>query len=102
MCEFDPSSSEFRCFPMKPSKQSRQGEAHKRHEFGCDVGLAATNKQGFFLAAKTSEANPCDDHNLRIILNRLSFFTPIPGPFMGAAAKPDTWSPPPRIRISMA
>ena len=48
--------------------------------FALEVGLAATDKEGFFPAAKTPEANPCDGHNLRIFLDRLSFFFgPDPG-----------------------
>lgn len=41
-----------------------KGKAVKRYEFGCKVSLAATNKEGFFLAAKALEGNPYDGHSL--------------------------------------
>jgi IS5 family transposase len=42
-----------------------KGKAHKRYEFGCKVGLAATNREGLFLAAKAFEGNPYDGHTLQ-------------------------------------
>jgi transposase, IS5 family len=41
-----------------------KGKVAKHYEFGCKVGLAATNKEGFFLAAKAFEGNPYDGHTL--------------------------------------
>jgi len=42
-----------------------KGKAHKRYEFGCKVGLAATNREGLFLAAIAFEGNPYDGHTLK-------------------------------------
>jgi IS5 family transposase len=42
-----------------------KGKAHKRYEFGCKLGLAATNREGLFLAAKAFEGNPYDGHTLK-------------------------------------
>lgn len=41
-----------------------KGKAHKRYEFGCKVGIAATNKEGLFLAAKAFKGNPYDGHTM--------------------------------------
>ena len=41
-----------------------KGKAHKPYEFGCKVGIAATNREGLFLAAPAFEANPYDGHTL--------------------------------------
>jgi IS5 family transposase len=42
-----------------------KGKAHKPYEFGCKVGIAATNREGLFLAAPAFEGNPYDGHTLR-------------------------------------
>jgi IS5 family transposase len=42
-----------------------KGKAHKRYEFGCKVGIAATNREGLFLAAMAFEGNPYDGHTLK-------------------------------------
>ncbi len=42
-----------------------KGKAHKRYEFGCKVGIAATNREGLFTAAMAFEGNPYDDHTLK-------------------------------------
>lgn len=42
-----------------------KGKAHKPYEFGCKVGIAATNREGLFLAAKAFEGNPYDGHTLK-------------------------------------
>ncbi len=42
-----------------------KGKAHKRYEFGCKVGLAATNREGLFLAAMAFQGNPYDGHTLK-------------------------------------
>ncbi len=42
-----------------------KGKAHKRYEFGCKVGLAATNREGLFIAAMAFEGNPYDGHTLK-------------------------------------
>ena len=47
-----------------------KGKAHKRYEFGCKVGIAATNKEGLFLAAKAFKGNPYDGHTLRATLDQ--------------------------------
>ena len=41
-----------------------KGKAHKRYEFGCKAGIAATNREGLFLAAMAFEGNPYDGHTL--------------------------------------
>ena len=47
-----------------------KGKAHKRYEFGCKVGIAATNREGLFLAAKAFEDNPYDGHTLQATLDQ--------------------------------
>jgi len=42
-----------------------KGKAHKRYEFGCKVGIAATNREGLFIAALAFEGNPYDGHTLK-------------------------------------
>ncbi|MEM9111895.1 MAG: IS5 family transposase [Planctomycetota bacterium] len=42
-----------------------KGKAHKRYEFGCKVGIAATNREGLFIAATAFEGNPYDGHTLK-------------------------------------
>ncbi len=42
-----------------------RGKAHKPFEFGCKVGIAATNREGLFLAARAFEGNPYDGHTLK-------------------------------------
>ena len=41
-----------------------KGKAHKPYEFGCKVAIAATNRDGLFLAAQAFEGNPHDGHTL--------------------------------------
>lgn len=41
-----------------------KGKARKPYEFGCKVGIAATNREGLVLAAKAFEGNPYDGHTL--------------------------------------
>ncbi len=42
-----------------------RGKAHKPFEFDCKVGIAATNREGLFLAARAFEGNPYDGHTLK-------------------------------------
>lgn len=41
-----------------------KGKARQPYEFGCKVGIAATNREGLVLAAKAFEDNPYDGHTL--------------------------------------
>lgn len=41
-----------------------KGKARNPYEFGCRVGIAATNRDGLVLAAKAFEGNPYDGHTL--------------------------------------
>lgn len=41
-----------------------KGKARNPYEFGCKVGIAATNREGLVLAAKAFEGNPYDGHTL--------------------------------------
>jgi len=43
-----------------------KGKAHRRYEFGCKVGIAATNREGLFIAAMAFEGNPYDGHTLKV------------------------------------
>jgi IS5 family transposase len=52
-----------------------KGKAHKRYEFGCKVGVAATNREGLFLAAKAFEDNPYDGHTLQATLDQAEAMT---------------------------
>lgn len=48
----------------------RQGKARQPYEFGCKVGIAATNREGLVLAAKAFEDNPYDGHTLSGTVDR--------------------------------
>ena len=52
-----------------------KGKAHKRYEFGCKVGIAATNREGLFLAAKAFKENPYDGHTLQATLDQAEAMT---------------------------
>ncbi|MGI9485334.1 MAG: transposase, partial [Geminicoccaceae bacterium] len=52
-----------------------KGKAHKRYEFGCKVGLAATNREGLFIAAMAFEGNPYDGHTLNATANKAEAMT---------------------------
>jgi len=52
-----------------------KGKAHKRYEFGCKVGVAATNKEGLFLASKAFEDNPYDGHTLQATIDQAEAMT---------------------------
>ncbi len=52
-----------------------KGKAHKRYEFGCKVGIAATNREGLFLAAEAFEGNPYDGHTLAATAARTEAMT---------------------------
>lgn len=41
-----------------------KGKARTPYEFGCKVGIAATNREGLVLAATAFETNPYDGHTL--------------------------------------
>lgn len=41
-----------------------KGKARTPYEFGCKVGVAATNREGLVLAARSFEGNPYDGHTL--------------------------------------
>ena len=41
------------------------GKARKLYEFGCKVGIAATNRAGLFQATRAFEGNPYDGHTLQ-------------------------------------
>ena len=48
-----------------------KGKAHKRYEFGCKVGVAATSKGGWFVGAKAYHGNPYDGHTLKEALRQV-------------------------------
>ncbi len=52
-----------------------KGKAHKPYEFGCKVGLAATNREGLFLAAKAFAGNPYDGHTLQATIDQAEAMT---------------------------
>jgi len=41
-----------------------KGKAHKKYEFGCKVGVAATSKDNFVIGVKAFHGNPYDGHTL--------------------------------------
>ncbi len=47
-----------------------EGTAHKRYEFGSKVAIAATNREGLFLAARAFEGNPYDGHTLQATIDQ--------------------------------
>lgn len=48
-----------------------RGKAHRRYEFGAKVGIAATNREGFILAARAFESTPYDGHTLQATLDQV-------------------------------
>ena len=55
-----------------------KGKAHRPYEFGCKVGIAATNREGLFLAAKAFEGNPYDGHTLKATAAKTEAMTGVP------------------------
>jgi IS5 family transposase len=55
-----------------------KGKAHKRYEFGCKVGIAATNREGLFIAAMAFEGNPYDGHTLNATAKKAETMTGVP------------------------
>ena len=55
-----------------------KGKAHKRYEFGCKVGIAATNREGLFIAAMAFEGNPYDGHTLNDTAQKAEAMTGAP------------------------
>jgi len=41
-----------------------KGKAHKKYEFGCKVGVAATSKDNFVVGVQAFHGNPYDGHTL--------------------------------------
>ena len=52
-----------------------KGKAHKRYEFGAKIGIAATNREGLFLAAHAFQGNPFDGHTLTATLRQAEAMT---------------------------
>ena len=48
-----------------------KGKAHKRYEFDCKVGVAATSRGGWFIGAKAIHGNPYDGHTLKEALKQV-------------------------------
>jgi IS5 family transposase len=55
-----------------------KGKAHKPYEFGCKVGIAATNREGLFLVAEAFEGNPYDGHTLKATAAKTEAMTGVP------------------------
>ena len=55
-----------------------KGKAHKRYEFGAKVAIAATNREGLFLAAKAFAGNPYDGHTLQATIDQAQAMTGVP------------------------
>jgi IS5 family transposase len=47
-----------------------KGKPHKPYEFGCKVGIAATNREDLFLAARAFAGNPYDGHTLQATIDQ--------------------------------
>ncbi len=47
-----------------------RGKASGRYEFGAKIGIAATNREGFVLAAKAFEGTPYDGHTLKMTIDQ--------------------------------
>jgi IS5 family transposase len=47
-----------------------RGKANRRYEFGAKVGIAATNREGFILAARAFDGTPYDGHTLQATLDQ--------------------------------
>ena len=48
-----------------------RGKANRRYEFGAKVGIAATNREGFLLAARAFDGTPYDGHTLAATLDQV-------------------------------
>ena len=48
-----------------------RGKANGRYEFGAKVAIAATNREGFILAARAFESTPYDGHTLQATLDQV-------------------------------
>jgi transposase, IS5 family len=49
-----------------------KGKAHKRYEFGCKVGVAATSRGGWFVGAQAYHGNPYDGHTLSQMMEQIA------------------------------
>ena len=47
-----------------------RGKASGRYEFGAKIGIAATNREGFILAAQAFEKTPYDGHTLKATIEQ--------------------------------
>jgi len=54
-----------------------RGKASGRYEFGAKIGIAATNREGFMLAAKAFARTPYDGHTLQGTLDQAARMTGI-------------------------
>ena len=52
-----------------------KGKAHRPYEFGCKVGIAATNREGLFIAAPAFAGNPYDGHTLKATASQAEAMT---------------------------
>jgi len=52
-----------------------KGKAHRLYEFGSKVAVAVTNREGFVLASKALEVNPCDGHTLDATIGQVIALT---------------------------
>ncbi|MCG8341200.1 MAG: IS5 family transposase [Cytophagales bacterium] len=55
-----------------------KGKAHKRYEYGCQVSLAVTHKQGLVVSTQALSTNQYDGHSLSSSLKQAELLTGVP------------------------
>ena len=55
-----------------------KGKAHKKYEFGCKVGIAATSRGGWLLGAIAFPGNPYDGHTMKDMVEQVERIAKLP------------------------
>jgi IS5 family transposase len=55
-----------------------KGKAHKKFEFGCKVGVAATSRGGWLVGAMAFPGNPYDGHTLKDMMEQVERVAKLP------------------------
>jgi len=55
-----------------------KGKAHKKYEFGCKVGIAATSRGGWLVGAMAFPGNPYDGHTMKDMVEQVERIAKLP------------------------
>ena len=55
-----------------------KGKAHKKYEFGCKVGIAATSRGGWLVGAMAFPGNPYDGHTMKDMIGQVERIAKLP------------------------